>query len=179
MYIGLLWIYCNFNKRTSQYPENLVQSLIKQLYERINRAKLEIKDVLDKILAEFDRIESRPNQDQCLQLLINLAEKFDNFFIVIDALDEFREEYRKPLINNLRKAPVKLLITSRNLPVIKNLFGEYDERLDIKIITQRSDLKAYIDEQIKNSTSFCSVLDGNDLLKQEIIDTMIEKYNGT
>jgi hypothetical protein len=65
----------------------------------MDRAGTNIRADLVKVSEIFRRDQSATSWKRCFDLLVDLAAKFDEFFIIIDALDECEDEQRKRLID--------------------------------------------------------------------------------
>lgn len=119
----LLVLYCGYNEAKSQSIDNLVAALIKQI--------LQNRPVIGKELKEMYKTSTRTDVFPSLQeltkiLLIELAH-FDSCYIIVDALDEiFDEASRLSLLETLVQCKANILVTSRPLNSIRELFVQYD-----------------------------------------------------
>ena len=108
--------------------------------------------ISDDVKSFYDlhrRREAHPTLDQLTDVLISEIRTYSKVFIVVDALDECREDdaTRAMLLEVLRSLPrqVNLMVTSRNLPSIGRDF-EGAKRLHIR--AKDDDMKAYIEGRI-------------------------------
>ena len=116
----MLVIYCGYNEAKSQSIDNLIASLIKQI--------LQIRPDISKELQELYITHSRTDVFPSLQILTGILRteiaKFDKCFIVVDALDEIlNESSRLHLLETLTHGKVNIMVTSRPLDSIRDLFG--------------------------------------------------------
>ena len=120
--VAVFILYCNYNDPGTQSVQPLIASLVKQ--------DIQERSVIDKKLGELHEAhykkETRPTPDELKDLLDNAISQYDKTFIVVDALDEMPDEKsRSDLVDFLRalKQKSNLLVTSRPMPAIKQIFG--------------------------------------------------------
>jgi hypothetical protein len=101
-----------------------------------------------------------PTLEELLPVLQSELESYSRCFIVIDALDECPYETRFRLLDILRHLPVpaKSMITSRDLPELKERFSE-DERETITSI--RLDMEIYINNRISTNPRLTRLIDAS------------------
>src|ERR1700722_14594825 len=144
-WVTTAFIYCNYKEQAKQTVSNLVASLLRQIVQ----GRRAISDDVKSFFERHRRETSRPTLDQLTDLLISEIRTRSKVFIVVDALDECREDdtTRALLLEVLRSLPqqVNLMVTSRNLPSIGRDF-EGAKRLHIR--AKDDDMKAYIEGRI-------------------------------
>ena len=119
--VAVLMLYCNYNDVETQSVQPLIASLLKQHIQK--------RFVVDKKLSELHEAhykkETRPTLEELKELLSNAISQYDKAFIVLDALDEVPDDKcRSDIVNSLRTLKrTALLITSRPMPAIKQIFG--------------------------------------------------------
>ena len=118
--MAVLVIYCGYNEAKSQSIDNLIAALIKQI--------LQIRPDVSKELQELYKAHSRtdifPSLQTLTQILRTELAKFDKCYIVVDALDEILEDSKRQLLlETLVYGKVNLMVTSRPLDKIRDLFG--------------------------------------------------------
>ena len=116
----MLVIYCGYNDAKSQSIDNLIAALIKQI--------LQIRPNVSKELKELYNTHSRTDVFPSLETLTNIIHteiaKFDNCFIIVDALDEILDEPKRLLLlETLAHGKVNIMVTSRPIDSIRDLFG--------------------------------------------------------
>ena len=96
-------IYCNYKEQTEHTVSNLVASLLKQMVQD-SRA---ISDDIKSFYKRHHRRAARPTLDQLTNILISEIQSYSKVFIVVDALDECREDdaTRATLLEVLRSLP--------------------------------------------------------------------------
>src|SRR5271170_1934572 len=116
--VATTFIYCNYTERAEQTVSNLVASLLRQIVQ----GRRAISDDVNSFFECHRRQTSRPILDQLIDVLISEIRTRSKVFIVVDALDECREDdaTRALLLEVLRSLPrqVNLMVTSRNLSSI-------------------------------------------------------------
>ncbi len=126
--VAVFMLYCNYNDPETHSVQPLIASLLKQHIQR--------QSVVDKKLGELHEAhykkETRPTLEELKNLLGNAISQYDKTFIVLDALDEMPDEQcRSNLVDSLRAFGQKtnLLVTSRPMPAIQQLFGPPSQRM--------------------------------------------------
>jgi hypothetical protein len=146
--IGVAWIYCSYTNQNTQTIDKIIASLTKQLVASPCR---EIGQELMKEVKKFqeDHKGGSPSLNHYLGLLSHVVSSLDRSVVVIDALDECAEVdsngcNRELLIKKLLKLGVQLLVTSRDLPIIKALFNGAPRFGNIHISPDLRDIESYI-----------------------------------
>src|ERR1700722_14718144 len=138
-------IYCNYKEQAEQTVPNLVASLLRQIVQ----GRRAISDDVKSLFERHHRQSTRPTLDQLTDVLILEIRMRSKVFIVVDALDECREDdaTRALLLQVLRSFPlqVNLMVTSRDLPSIGRDF-EGAKRLHIR--AKDDDMRIYIEGRI-------------------------------
>jgi len=143
--VATIFIYCNYKEQTEQTVSSLAASLLKQMVQDCAAISDDVKSFYDL----HRRREAHPTLDQLTDVLISEIRTYSKVFIVVDALDECREDdaTRSMLLSVLRSLPgqVNLMITSRDLPSIARCF-EGTKRLRIR--AKDDDIRVYIEARI-------------------------------
>ena len=138
-------IYCNYKEQAEQTVPNLVASLLRQIVQ----GRRAISDHVKSLFERHQLQSTRPTLDQLTDVLISEIRMRSKVFVVVDALDECREDgaTRALLLQVLRSLPlqVNLMVTSRNLPSIGRYF-EGAKRLHIH--AKDDDMRIYIEGRI-------------------------------
>ncbi|KAI1209023.1 uncharacterized protein F4807DRAFT_428541 [Annulohypoxylon truncatum] len=147
---GTLYFYFDFGELQKQSFENVLRSLIIQLY----RKEKKVQHHLDSLYTFYNDHEQRPSTDALQQTLQRMIEEADELWIVIDALDERvrqRGEIEKvlPWIKTLQNSltNVHLLVTSREELDIQSAIADWDHPkilLNIDRALVRNDICQYI-----------------------------------
>ena len=135
----LAYIYLSYKDTEKQSISNLLTSLICQLAFS--------EPVLStELTASYESHRSgatRPTHAECTQLLEAVVRKCAKVFLIIDAFDEYPEENRGQLMEELQHLQPKMnmLITSRHLPSIERQLSKA-ARLDVQ--ARSDDILGYL-----------------------------------
>lgn len=142
-------VYCRFEERRAQTAEHLLGSILTQLYKR-KEVGYDVPDpVRDYYLSSSFHDPGPPMH----QLEIWLRERFEArspVFVLVDAIDELDPFVVRVLLGRLQHKNVKLLVTSRNIPLIKRYFLTYRE---IEIRSTDEDLRSTISARLQNQST--------------------------
>lgn len=120
----VLVIYCGYNETKSQSIDNLIAALIKQIIQ----IRPQISKELKEIYKDSSRTDVFPPLQKLTKTLIAELSHFGSCFIIVDALDEILDEAsRVSLLETLIQCRANLMITSRPLDSIRDLFVRTDE----------------------------------------------------
>ncbi|KAL4931449.1 ankyrin repeat-containing domain protein [Aspergillus undulatus] len=129
---AVIMLYCKWDDPLSQDPNNLLSSIIKQFVQRYNVGV----DNMMELFKKHSKDGTRPSRDQLTSTLSLLMRRFTKVFIVLDGLDELKNENeRLPLLSTLApwvapsstsEAIINLMVTSRPLPNIGRHFRHLD-----------------------------------------------------
>lgn len=140
--VVVVCIYCNYKDQTRQMIPQLVASLLKQVIQDRPRASDEIKSFYKDHIVQG----SRPN---CEELRKAFQSEIGNstVFLVVDALDEYPERDQELLLLELQSlaSTLKLMVTSRPLPLIERLF---QDAIHLEIRATHDDVQKYIRSRI-------------------------------
>jgi Cdc6-like AAA superfamily ATPase len=153
--VGVAYMYCNFRRPEEQVVRRVLASLLKQLGQNW--------DVLpDQIRALYNTCYGRgvdPSVGQLLTTIRSVGTLYSSVYIIIDALDEAKEEdgFRQQLISSLYAIQLdeksKLFLTSRfNSDVI----GMLKKSRTIEIRASDEDVKTYLNAQMPRLPAFVS-----------------------
>jgi hypothetical protein len=156
---AVIFAYCRYTDQHS--ISDILASLIKQLAARHSRLLSLVESVYrDHLLAE-----TRPNQQQWLELLRALLLLLNRAYIVIDALDELPDDSRDELLNALKLLQASLLITSRPSNAFQLLSDvEYVEIRD----ENAEDIGLFIRQRFKESSNLTNLLGEREEVRRRI-----------
>ena len=142
----LAYIYLSYKDTEKQSIPDILMSLICQLAFSVSTLSTELTAVFEThgfgatALSYVERTE----------LLKSIVGRCAKVFLIIDAFDEYPEEWRSQLVKELHhlQPKVNMLITSRDLPTIeRQLSGAV--RLDVQ--ARRDDILRYLRQRIVSS----------------------------
>ena len=167
--IAVLCIYCNYKEQSEQTVTNLIASLLKQIVQ-------DLGSTLDNVTPLYTHNKgqcTRPTLDELTKVLETEFGTYSKVFIVVDALDECREEdgTRERLLKALRSLTgnVNLMVTSRNLPSIAR---EFEGKKQLTIRANDQDIKIYINGRIAVAPRHLKNL------QDVIVNRIVESING-
>lgn len=118
--VAVLIVYCGYNEAKSQSIDNLVAALIKQIVQIRPEVSKELKELYD----HHSRTEIFPSLKDLTKVFRSELAKFENSYIIVDGLDEIlNESNRLELLETLTYGKVNIMVTSRPLESIQELFS--------------------------------------------------------
>jgi hypothetical protein len=150
--IGVVYIYCNFQRRDEQKIDNLLASLLKQLAESKPSLPGSIRDLYDHHKAK----RTRPSFEETSRVLQSLVTMYSRVFFIIDALDECqasdscRARLLSELFNLQTRHGANIFATSRSIPDITEKFNG---NTSLEIRAHDEDVRQYLDGRISQSES--------------------------
>ena len=172
--VGIAYLYCNFRRQQEQKPDNLLASLLKHLVQK----SPSIPASLLQLYEQRQNSSQRLGFDEISEILRSLIQIFSKTYIVVDALDEChvsqgdRHRFLTELFSLQQELNVKLLVTSRDIPEIKNYFSK---SLVLEIRASEDDVWKYLNSQVSRLPSFVS----NSIpLQQEITRQITSAVDG-
>ena len=168
--VAIACIYCNYKEQAEQTVSSLVASLLKQIIHD----RCAISDNVKWIYKYHSDRNTFPTLDELTRALESEIEMYSKVFIIVDALDECREDdgTRANLLQALRSlaGTVNLMVTSRDLPSIAREF-QRTKRLDIR--ANDSDVQRYIEGRIARASRRHLIA-----LRECILNTIVENVKG-
>jgi len=172
--IGIAFVYCNY-KELDQTAENLTASLLRQLVQSKPVLPDQISDLYNK---HYTR-QTRPSLAETIPLIRGIAQTYSKTFVLIDALDEYREQdgTHDTLINALHELhpDVHLLVTSRYVPFIES---EFDDAMKVEVRASDENIAAYIRSQVVGARRFQRIIGEDAGLQSNIIEVITKNCQG-
>ncbi|RSL67895.1 hypothetical protein CEP53_002815 [Fusarium sp. AF-6] len=179
---GFAYFYCNQTEPTRRQALLVLRSFIRQL-----SSPKSMSGHLDPKLKQL-YLESRLNGagwtlDLCKEILVHLFNLYPHTTIILDALDECETEERRLLLNvfdwtsKSSSRPVKIFISSRPEADIRQRLVHLSN-LEISAKNNGHDIADFIMQSSENEGLWNIALAGNPVLKEEIVQTLIEKSDG-
>jgi chromatin segregation and condensation protein Rec8/ScpA/Scc1 (kleisin family) len=121
--------------------------------------------------------QTRPSLADFFQVLCSTVAEYSQVFLVVDALDEYPEESREVLLENLPNLGpnVNLILTSR--PHI-DLSSAFPETQTLEIRATAEDILQYVNAQMDHSPRLSKHVKARPQLRQEIEKLSIERSKG-
>lgn len=172
--IGVAAIYCNFNERDQQKPENLLAGCCVQLTQP---SRNPLGEVLTDVYKKHDSGRTRPVWEDVVRVFEDSTKNLDTVYLVVDALDECSDNTRQILLNYFKVLPVntRVLVTTRPIDEISRGFIDSPK---VEIRADPGDLKKYIASRIAGNHRLEGYVRDAASLKADINDKVIAKADG-
>jgi Cdc6-like AAA superfamily ATPase len=182
----LLYFYFDFTDASKQTFDNVLRSLISQLYHK----RKDTQKLLDSLFSSCGNGRSQPTCESLCKVFLQMINQTEEIYIVLDALDECRTR-KGPLsegllawiqsLQNLEQRNVHLLVTSRPEHDIEQVLREVAQS-DRDIVPLQSDLikddiRSYVHTRVRKSDGLKRWRKLPDVL-DEIERVLMEKAQG-
>ncbi len=170
--VGIVYLYCNFQRQDEQKAQDLFASLLKQLSQARSSLPHSVESLYDKHKVQ----RTRPSLNDFSETLQSVASLYSRVFIIVDALDECqvsdccRTTFLTEIFNFQTKTGAKLFATSR---FDSDITEKFKGSITCEIHARNEDVRLYLDGRISQS--------GNKLLdthREEIKDIITEVVDG-
>jgi hypothetical protein len=159
--IGVACIYLNHKETATQTPANLLASLWRQLVFGKN-----IPSLVESLYKEHSEKRTRPSLKEIHAVLHSAIIEWSKVYVVVDALDEYPEDQRRILLEQLASvgAAVSFMLTSR-----PHIFLDASLPTDtLEIRAGSEDIERYVDAQIRLSSRLSKHVGARPELRGEI-----------
>lgn len=173
--MGISYLYCDYTN-----PKQTVAVLLGSLTRRLLHCRASITTYVETLYKLQIKHGLRPSTDEYVSLLQQISEGIPKVFIIVDALDEYKEidAMKTKFLEYLQiVSPVKtrILITSRRL---KDIEQDLLDAPELEIRASDEDISNYADSQIDNSRRLRLHAKKEPGLRRSICTRMIEKCDG-
>ena len=171
---AISYYYFDYRQQDLQSPGSFLATILRQL---VTQSPM-FPHSLTTIYERFRHEEAKALTVELRGVLNDCIDSLDYCYIVIDALDECKDQAcRKSIIEILRSLTsekTQLFITSRPHPQeIKQAFGD---ALRVEITANEEDLKAYCHRMIDANENTRDLV--NEQLRSQIVSTLASKARG-
>ena len=174
--VAVIYVYCDYKNSLTQSVSALMSSLLRQLVEQASHSERtgELRRFYEEDLKHRD-----VTADELFAWICKYSKEFHRVYAFVDALDECPEYDRDRLLTHLQRYSrldhVRLFLTSRlNVSIGPDFFP----LLRVEVVANTSDMAACLESEIYQSKRLALFVQTDPLLKQEIIDRVVEKANG-
>lgn len=172
-----IYFYCSYGELERRQAAPVLATLLKQLSMRSENMDPQVVAVFDKGLSM--------SMEPCAKALSAALSRFEQTFIVVDALDECSKEERKLFVSFMtgliRSNPhgIKILLTSRPESDLEHLLKGSSKFL-INANDTTKDIRPYVAAVLTEHIANCAILDGmvKPELQQRLIDTISDQADG-
>jgi Cdc6-like AAA superfamily ATPase len=182
----LLYFYFDFTDAGKQTLDNVIRSLISQLYHK----RKDTQKLLDSLYSSCNNGRSQPTCESLCKVFLQMINQAQEIYIVLDAIDECRTR-KGPLsegllawiqsISDLEQRNVHLLVTSRPEHdielVLRNLTLSEEDILPIESKLIDEDIRTYVHTRVRQGNGLRRWQSQPDVL-DEIETQLMEKANG-
>jgi hypothetical protein len=182
----LLYFYFDFTDASKQTLDNVLRSLISQLYHK----RKDTQKLLDSLFSSCDDGRRQPSCESLCKVFLQMVTQTEEIYLVLDALDECGT--RKGLLSegllawiqsllDLQQRNIHLLVTSRpehDIELVLRKLAQSDE--DIVLIQSdliKDDIRSYVHTRVKTSDGLKRWRSRTDVL-DEIQRVLMEKAQG-
>jgi Cdc6-like AAA superfamily ATPase len=182
----LLYFYFDFTDAGKQTLDNVIRSLISQLYHK----RKDTQKLLDSLFSTCDDGRRQPTCESLCKVFLQMINQAQEIYIVLDALDECRTR-KGPLLegllawirslSDLEQRNVHLLVTSRpehDIELVLRKLAQSDKDIvPIQSDLIEDDIRSYVHTRVKTSDGLKRWRSRTDVL-DEIQRVLIEKAKG-
>ena len=167
-------VYCNY-KEPGQTAETLTASLLRQLVHDMPKIPEQIGDLHRK----HEKTKTCPSLAEIVDIIRRVAKTRSKTFILIDAIDEYRENESKSneFIRMLKylSPDVHLLVTSRPNYLLE---ASFDDALKLEVRASVENVTLYLQSQLAGRGTFQRVLGTDTDLQKHIVETIALNCDG-
>jgi hypothetical protein len=176
--VALACVYFNYKEATT--TKDIIANLLKQLWEQIP----DLSNEVQTLYCLHEKRQTEPNVKELSTFLSNESCRVSNFFIVLDALDEFndaQDDSRAALLGELYQIPnARVMITGRThvQSTVATVLSKVEDVAALPIRASNSDIRRYLDTRIDNAGHLGEALRADQKLRDAVIDGVIAKADG-
>jgi Cdc6-like AAA superfamily ATPase len=131
----LLYFYFDFNDSSKQTLENVVRSLISQLYQK----STETHTSLDSLYSSHETGRRQPSCESLCKVFLQMLDQAKEVHIVLDALDECRTRKGSPSVGLLSWIETLRQPGQRNLHLLVTSRPEHDIETVLRKVAKREE----------------------------------------
>ncbi|ORX96684.1 hypothetical protein BCR34DRAFT_578500 [Clohesyomyces aquaticus] len=145
--VGVAYVYCNYKDQKEQDVASILAAILKQLVQ----GRPSLAEPLTRLHKQHTHKGTRPSADEIYTALQSIISDLSTIYIVIDALDECRNDdgTRQGLLARIRdlksKADVRFLATSRFLP---DIVDEFKDSGRLEVQASDEDVRRFVAGQV-------------------------------
>jgi hypothetical protein len=134
---------------------------------------------LQQLYEKHREPRTRPSLPDFHQILSSIVAEYSKVFLIVDALDEYPEDNRKILLNNLSNLGpnINLMLTSRPHIDLSTAFNDSDTQT-LKIRAKADDMWRYVTAQINKSEQLSKHLEADPGLREQVGFLCVARSDG-
>jgi hypothetical protein len=175
--VGFIYFHYKRQKDQTQTVSGVLSSLLRQIFE----ARAEVADIVGDLYERHEQLNRRPTDREVEDTLCASIAKCRGSYIILDALDEYLEDYSQAAIRTLLAVllslggNIKLMVTSRNLDGMDRIFEDVRAKhLEIRATVE--DLQRYVQDRIVAQYAFRERMKGD--LALSLVEKVAETARG-
>ena len=167
----ILYLYCTYDQRQTQTTHGLLSSILRQVLEQQLGP---IPSAVESLYRSHGSGNSTHTLKEISDLLVEIIQRQNRAFIVVDALDECSEPTRREFLGEIRQlqARTKLSFMATARPSVEGLF---DDSIRVEIRAPPSDIELYLDNHISGLSRH---VQGDQALGQIIKQAILKTVDG-
>jgi Cdc6-like AAA superfamily ATPase len=182
----LLYFYFDFTDSGKQTLEDVVRSLISQLYRR----RRDTQTSLDSLFSSHENGQRQPSCESLCKVFLQMVNQANDVYVVLDALDECKTRKGSPsegillwlkTLVQLDQRNVHLLVTSRPEHDIKTVLSTVaksgDNIIPIQSDLVNDDIRSYVHTRVREDNGLKRWRSRQEVF-EEIETQLMEKANG-
>jgi SpoVK/Ycf46/Vps4 family AAA+-type ATPase len=174
----LLYFYFDFNDSNKQTLENMLRSLVNQLYQ----GQLGARGPLNQLWESTRPSNQQPSKMSLRDVLLVMLSKVTGVSIVLDALDEstIRSEVLAWMRDVLETNSCRILVTARREEDIESALQRWmrpEDSLSIQKDDVNEDIRAYVSHIVSNSDELDRWCEKSEV-QDEIKTTLVRRADG-
>ena len=141
--IGVAYVYCNYQEQIEQDASSMLAAIVKQLVQGRPWAL----EPVERLHKKHHHLGMKPKIEEIFSALQEVIAKFSTVYLVIDALDECRDNdgTRSQLLARLKDLQigqdVRIMATARFIPEIE---AEFQAEMNLEIRASDDDVRRYV-----------------------------------
>ena len=169
--VAVTFLYCNYKDSDRQTTRNMMASILHQL-------SLQAPPTTKDLEAMYEKHKHWGSQSSLPELLVSLRDissSFKNMFVVVDALDEYASNSLDELLECIQtlSPQANCFLTSR-----PNIYVNMNDVVHLTIRADVADIEGYLTSSIAQSSTLANLVRKEPTLKNQIVETVVEKANG-
>jgi hypothetical protein len=179
--LAVAYHYCDYADKRTLEPIVILGSLARTLYENID-IPTEINELITETYRDGERA---PEAKEVLEILSRTIDLFKNIVLVVDGIDEVKEENRQPIYDALKtliqnhKVPVRLFMSCReDILSSVSTIRTSNFRLQISERTISMDIEGHIHHSVASLILTGDLVIRKPELEGAIVEALIEGAKG-
>ena len=170
---GIAHFYFDYREQETQTPTAVVASLLRQLAAQ----KADFPQVVLDYYENYKQDQARGSSPELLHVFNQVCLTFGLCYIIIDALDECKNAWRKEvlrILKGLNLGLVHLFVTSR--PHSHDIKQHFSKAEQVQIEASEADIRTYCYRMMDDNETTYELVEGD--LRSQVADTLAQNAQG-